>query len=277
MTEQRVELPEAAKPRRRTELDAIRLLVVLGLVFFHSALVFDARDDYYVKNPETTDVTTILAGLGVVWAMPMLFPISGLGAWYSLGRRGPRAFTKERLVRLGVPLVFATLVLMPLPQWLRQKSADPGYDESYWRFLPQFFDVHLDLGGFPFVTQGEYFETGHLWFVVLLLTFSLFLAALVRFAPRKRVRRLGDWFGSVLRRRGGSLLPGIPIVVVSAFVGLEESFAGWSRWAYLLFSSMGSCLPMTIGSGQRCVATRSWRLSSAGRRFPDGAGIHDRR
>src|SRR5918996_2452 len=34
MTEQRVELPEAARPRRRTELDAIRLLVVLGLVFF---------------------------------------------------------------------------------------------------------------------------------------------------------------------------------------------------------------------------------------------------
>jgi hypothetical protein len=68
ITGQRVELSEAAQPRRRTELDAIRLLVVLGLVFFHSALVFDARDDYYVKNPETTDVTTILAGFGVVWA-----------------------------------------------------------------------------------------------------------------------------------------------------------------------------------------------------------------
>src|SRR5262245_26056951 len=174
--------------------------------------------------------------------MPMLFLISGLGAWHSLGRRGPRAFTRERLLRLGVPLVFATLVLMPLPQWLRLKSADPGYDEPYWRFWPQFFDVHLDLSEFPFIIQGEHFETGHLWFVVLLLTFSLFLAAMVRFAPQERVRLLGDWFGSVLRRRGGSLLPGIPIVVVSAFVGLEESFAGWSRWAYLLFFLYGFVL-----------------------------------
>lgn len=41
-------------------------MVVLGLVFFHASLVFDARDDYYVKNPETTDVTTIIAGLCVV-------------------------------------------------------------------------------------------------------------------------------------------------------------------------------------------------------------------
>jgi len=242
MTEQPVKPPEAARPQRRTELDAIRLLVVLGLVFFHSALVFDARDDYYVKNPETTDVTTILAGLGVVWAMPMLFLISGLGAWHSLRRRGPGAFSQERLVRLGVPLVFATLVLMPLPQWLRQRSADSGDDESYWRFLPQFFDVHLDLGEFPFILQGEHFETGHLWFVVLLLTFSLLLAALVRLLRPERGRLLGDWFGSMLRWRGGSLLPGIPIVVISAFIGLEESFAGWSRWAYLLFFLYGFVL-----------------------------------
>ncbi|WP_406312336.1 hypothetical protein OHA77_27465 [Streptosporangium sp. NBC_01639] len=74
---------------RRPELDAIRTLVVVGLVFFHSALVFDTRDDYYVKNADTTEVTTILAGLGVVWAMPMLFLIAGLGSWYSLRRRGP--------------------------------------------------------------------------------------------------------------------------------------------------------------------------------------------
>lgn len=68
------------------------------------------------------------------------------------------------------------------------------------------------------------------------------LAALVSFAPRKRVRQLGDWFGAVLRWRGGSLLPGVPIVVVSAFVGLEESFAGWSRWAYLVFFLYGFVL-----------------------------------
>jgi peptidoglycan/LPS O-acetylase OafA/YrhL len=224
-----------AGPQRRTELDAIRLLVVLGLVFFHAALVFDSRDDYYVKNAETTDVTTILAGLCVVWAMPILFLISGFGAWHSLHRRAPGTFTMERLRRLGVPLVFATVVMMPLPQWLRLRAADSDDDESYWHFWPRFFDVHLELSDFPFILEGEHFETGHLWFVVLLLTFSLVLAALVRLVPGERVRPWGDWFGSVLARRGGSLLPAVPIALISAFVGLEESFAGWSRWAYLLF------------------------------------------
>ena len=51
--------------RRRSELDAIRALVVVGLVFFHAALVFDSRDDFYVKNPETTDV--ILSSPASAW------------------------------------------------------------------------------------------------------------------------------------------------------------------------------------------------------------------
>jgi len=53
---------------------------VLGLAFFHAALVFDANDDFYVKNSETAEVTTWLAGLAVVWAMSALFLIAGLGS-----------------------------------------------------------------------------------------------------------------------------------------------------------------------------------------------------
>ncbi|GAA3906208.1 hypothetical protein GCM10022207_89570 [Streptomyces lannensis] len=160
----RTEPAQAPLPERRPELDAIRMLVVIGLVFFHSALVFAADDDFYVKNAETTETIMIIAGFGVVWAMPLLFLISGLGAWHSLQRRGAGGFARERLLRLGVPLVFATLALNPLPQWLRLRSADADYHESYLGFLPRFYDVHLEPEEFPFLVQGEHFETGHLWF-----------------------------------------------------------------------------------------------------------------
>lgn len=225
---------------RRPELDAIRTFVVVGLVFFHSALVFDARDDYYVKNPETTDVTTVLAGFGVLWAMPALFLIAGLGSWHSIRRRGAGGFVRERLLRLGVPLVFATVTIVPIPQWLRLKAADPAYDESYWRFLPRFFDVHVDLTNVPFVLRGEYFETGHLWFVVLLLAFSLILAPLAARIPAGPAReRLA---AAVERRRGSTLWPAVLLGVVTAVLGMEESYAGWHRWAYLLFFLAGFLL-----------------------------------
>ncbi|MFD4522779.1 acyltransferase [Streptomyces sp. NPDC058470] len=224
---------------RRTELDAIRTLVVVGLVFFHSALVFATDTDFYVKNRDTTDAILVIAGFGVVWAMPMLFFVAGLGSWHSLRRRGPGGFATERLLRLGVPLLFATAALLPLPQWLRERAADPGYDESYLRFLPRFFDVHLDLSAFPFVVQGEYFETGHLWFVVLLLTFSLFLVPLARWFPVPRTQRLRDALARACERRGVVLLPALPLAVMSALTGLEEDYGGWGRWAYLLFFLYG--------------------------------------
>jgi glucan biosynthesis protein C len=229
--------------RRRPELDAIRLAVVLGLVFFHAALVFDARDDFYVKNPQTTDVITWLSGLGVVWAMPALFLIAGLGSWHSIRRRGAAGFVRERLLRLGVPLVFATLTIIPVPQWLRLKAADPAYDESYPQFLLRFFDVHPSLRDFPFLLQGDFFETGHLWFVVLLLAFSLLLALPAAWLPGGRVARIREACADAVARRGILLvLPAIPVAVIGAVLGMEESFAGWSRWAYLLFFLYGFVL-----------------------------------
>ncbi|MGI5451877.1 acyltransferase family protein [Streptomyces sp. CA-249302] len=229
---------ERAAPVRRFELDVLRALVVVGLVFFHAALVFDPDDDFYVKNAGTTPVITVFAGFGVVWAMPMLFLVAGLGARHSLRRRGPRGFARERLLRLGVPLVFATVLLCPLPQWLRLRAADPGYHESYRHFWPRFLTVHLDLGDFPFVLDGRYFETGHLWFVVLLLAFCLLLApvAVPLAASAERVAR------AVERRPALLLLFVLPLAVVNALLGLEEDFAGWNRWAYLLFFLFGYAL-----------------------------------
>ncbi|MFJ6860422.1 hypothetical protein [Streptomyces werraensis] len=80
--------PPGAGSGRRGELDVLRALVVVGLVFFHSALVFSPDDDFYVKNATTTDAVTVLAGFGVVWAMPMLFLVAGLGARHSVPAAG---------------------------------------------------------------------------------------------------------------------------------------------------------------------------------------------
>ncbi|MCP9993817.1 acyltransferase [Streptomyces albogriseolus] len=223
---------------RRGELDVLRALVVVGLVFFHSALVFSPDDDFYVKDATTTDAVTVLAGFGVVWAMPMLFLVAGLGARHSVRRRGPARFARERLLRLGVPLVFGTVVLCPLPQWLRLRAADPAYDEPYLAFWGRFLSVRPDPADVPFVLEGEHFETGHLWFVVLLLTFCLLLAPFTAILTGR-----GDRVAGAVRRRPVLLLlPALPLAAVNALLGMEEDYAGWNRWAYLLFFAYGFLL-----------------------------------
>ena len=229
-----VERRPTRQPGRRGELDAVRAAVVAGLVLFHAALVFDARDDFYVKNAETTELTTYVVAPVVVCAMPLLFAVAGVGAWGSVRRRGPAGYVRERMLRLGVPLVVALVLLLPFPPWLRAR-ADGTWTGSYLAFWPRFFDVRLDLGDVPFVLDGEHFETGHLWFLVLLLTWALTLAAVVRLVPRGVAHRVRERLGSSAGGRGAVLVPAVAVGAVCAAHELEEGFAAWSRWAYLLF------------------------------------------
>lgn len=228
---------EAVQPERRSEMDALRALVVVGLVFFHSALVFDTETDFYVRDDAAAPIA-IAAGPVVVWAMPLLFVIAGFGAAASLRHRGVGRFAMERLRRLGVPLVFATLTLLPLPQWLRERQ--DGSQESYVAFCGRFFDVHLSLGNLPFLIRGDPFESGHLWFVVLLLAFSLVVAVLVALVPDGwRGRGLAALAAAVEPRPLLILLAGVPLALVCGWWGLEEEYGGWHRLAYLVFFSLG--------------------------------------
>jgi peptidoglycan/LPS O-acetylase OafA/YrhL len=178
----------------------------------------------------------------------LLFVVAGVGAWHSLRKRGPGGFAVERLLRLGVPLVVATVTIVPVPQWLRLRT-EPGYDQSYGQFLPRFFDVRFTPADFPFVIGGDVFETGHLWFVVLLLTFSLLLVAVVARLPVAVGRRAVGACARAAGRPGVVLMPAVPLALVGAFVGLEEGFAAWSRWAYLLFFLYGFVLAADLRFG----------------------------
>jgi surface polysaccharide O-acyltransferase-like enzyme len=235
---------ETAVVERRRELDLMRAAVVVGLVFFHTLRVFDSGD-YYVKSSPTSTVADLVVGLAVPWAMPLLFLISGVGTWYSLRSRGAGRFVVERLRRLLVPLVFGVLVLIPIPVWFQLNTA-PTYRESYWSFWRSFFQVTYDPAEFPFVVRpgaNGLFETGHLWFVVLLLVFSLLLLPLflwLRSEPGKRVTDgLAAW---VDRHPWAVFLPALPVAVAAALLDAEVGLAAWNRWPYGLFFLFGYLL-----------------------------------
>ena len=147
---------------RRRELDLLRALVAVGLVFFHTAVIFGAGE-FPVKAASEQEAVTVVLAFGATWGMPLLFLISGMGAWYSLRSRSAGTFARERLRRLGVPLLAGLLTLIPLQVYLGQRRAgDPG---SYGEFLAHFWDVRPS-PDFPFLVEadpdGGLFQTGHL-------------------------------------------------------------------------------------------------------------------
>jgi len=144
---------------------------------------------------------------------------------------------------------------------LRLRSAGAGHHVSYLDFLPRFYEVRLEPAQFPFLLQGEHFETGHLWFVVLLLTFSLLLAPLVRWLPHAPVRRIGDRLAhTVLHRPGTVLAPALVFAAICAFARMEQEYAGWHRWSYLLFFLAG--FTFAADDRFRAVMRREARLAA---------------
>jgi hypothetical protein len=244
--------PTEKRPERRRDLDLMRMFVVVGLVFFHTARIFDTGD-FYVKNEPTSELVSIAIAFGAMWGMPLLFVISGMGIWYSLRSRTMKAFSWERVRRLLVPLVFGVLVIVPPQIWTRSR-ADPGYDESYWEFLRRFFDVEFTPGGFPFVIGSNpatgLFETAHVWFVVLLFAFSLLLLPLIWYLRRPAGPRAIERLAERTDYLGVIVVAGFPFAVLDAALGGEEGLAGWSRYSYAMFILYGYLLATDRRFGQ---------------------------
>ena len=101
---------------RRGELDLLRALVVVGLVFFHSAVIFGAGE-FPVKAETEHLVATVFLAFGATWGMPCCSPSPG---WASGTRCGRAARPGSRGNGCGgsVPLAVGLLTLVPLQIWL---------------------------------------------------------------------------------------------------------------------------------------------------------------
>jgi peptidoglycan/LPS O-acetylase OafA/YrhL len=251
----------AARPGRRADLDVLRALVVVGLVFFHSAVIF-GPGEFPVKAGAEYPLAAVFLAFGATWGMPLLFVISGMGIWYSLRSRGAAGFVGERLRRLGVPLLVGLLTLVPLQVWLGlRRAGDPG---GVARFYGRFWDVRPALD-FPFLLRadpdGGLFETGHLWYLVCLLGFSLVLLPGLVLLVRPAGRRLVGWLAGLLARPGGLLLPMLPLAAVEVLGGSEAGHGAWNDASYALFLVYGflTAADPRIGRAFR----RRWRAAMA--------------
>jgi glucans biosynthesis protein C len=247
----------AAAPARRGELDALRALVVVGLVFFHTAVIFGAGE-FPVKAEAENRVVTVLIAFTATWGMPLLFLISGMGVRYSLRSRDAGAFARERLRRLGVPLLVGLLTLVPLQSYLGLRRA--GDPTSLGDFYAGLWDLRPALD-FPLPVTGDRFATGHLWFLACLLALSLLLLPGLEWLRRPAGARLAERLGGLLARPGGILLPAVAVAAVEAVLGSEVGHGGWGLAGYALFLLCGYLVAADRRVGE--ALARHWRPAAA--------------
>ena len=89
------------------------------MVLHHLAIVYGAGAAFYYVEPPYNDALAYLVLLVFIlinqsYFMGLLFLISGYFSPGSLERNGPRRFIRDRLIRLGIPLVVFFFVLNPI-------------------------------------------------------------------------------------------------------------------------------------------------------------------
>ena len=226
-------------------IDWLRVLAVLLLFPFHAGRVFNV-EAFYVKGPELSPVVNRLLGFVDLWHMPLLFVLAGASTYLALGRRSRGEYTRERVKRLLVPLVFGILVLVPPQTWYGARF-NSGYQWSYLRYLTSDGLFHID-----FQEGGDYFGGlgfAHLWFILFLLLISLTALPLWAAGRREGSRLVG--FSRFLAHPATWPVAGLAIFLGGALPSPGDK----NIFYFLVFFALGY---LALCSGEFTAAARRW-------------------
>jgi glucan biosynthesis protein C len=150
---------------RQLYIDNLRILLTILVIMHHLALGYGGTGDWPYREPgELSTVSTILITLFLAinqsFFMGFFFMISSYFTPGSYDRKGAWPYLKDRLIRLGIPLLFFMIVIVPLIGYVLARFY--GNPVSLGNFLAQY------LGDFRGLTVGS------MWFVAALLIFSIF-------------------------------------------------------------------------------------------------------
>ncbi len=179
------------------------------------------------------------------WLMPVLFVVAGMAARYSLQKRSPGDFLRERARRLLIPLLCGTALFVPF-QTLFARRFFFGYDGTVAQHFRYFFTNIGDMNGY----DGK-FTFGHLWFLLYLFLISAVTLPVCKRIPSDRLSARTDNIGTV-----SVLLLFVP-VCLSHYIG---NFGGQSLGKYLLLYLAGYYL-FSDTFVERLVSARRWILS----------------
>src|SRR6185503_6736007 len=124
---------------RLAHLDTLKVLLVTGVLGMHAAITYGLDGSWYLESYDemagpVAGALTVALGIGWLFGLGLFFVIAGRLTSPSLGRNGPARFAKERLIRLGIPLVAYTLLVSPFLEYVSYRENDGG-TQALWPFV----------------------------------------------------------------------------------------------------------------------------------------------
>lgn len=148
--------------QRITYMDNIKVFLTCLVVAHHAAQAYGPTGGVWpVSNTEKVQALGNFFFINAAFMMGLYFFISGYFMMFSIRRKTNGQFITDRLKRLGIPLLFFTLLVF-LP--FNYSSSDQSLSVFYF-----FIDSYMN---------HPPMATGHLWFVASLMVYSFIYLAL---------------------------------------------------------------------------------------------------
>ncbi len=98
---------------RHYDLDWIKVLAMFIVFLYHCSMFFNSFEWHIKNNIINHSYIEFFSLLVGNWIMPIFFVISGIATFHALKKRNTQSFIKERLLRLGIPLLLGVFLLSP--------------------------------------------------------------------------------------------------------------------------------------------------------------------
>jgi peptidoglycan/LPS O-acetylase OafA/YrhL len=146
-------------------IDNIKVLLTILVVLHHTVIAYSSSDGWYY-NEQTTLLgaripMTMFVSINQSFFMGYFFMLAAYFTGSSYSKKGASKFIKDRLVRLGIPILFYSFILSPFMSYLVYYFAK-GNHITYFEYLSGY---------------DHWIELGVTWFVAALLLFTLMYVA----------------------------------------------------------------------------------------------------
>lgn len=148
-------------------LDNLRTALTVLVVVFHTAIAYGASGSWILVDVDTSELTitsillTLFTAVCQAFFMSLFFFVSAYFIPTSYDRKGPSRFLKDRLIRLGIPLVVYSFLIGPVTGWYAHLRGTTTLQEFYRAEVWSFKHIFI----------------GPAWFIEALLLFSVLYVA----------------------------------------------------------------------------------------------------
>ncbi|MBR8840243.1 MAG: acyltransferase family protein [Stigonema ocellatum SAG 48.90 = DSM 106950] len=138
-------------------IDHVRVFLTVLVVAHHAGQPYGPTGGkWLIFNPERAEILSPFFAVNAAFFMGLFFLVSGYFLPGAYDRKGAKVFLRERLRRLGVPILFFAFLIFPLVSYFA--------DSDKLSLIQFLFQVYLG--------QGQ-IQVGHLWFLMHLLFYAL--------------------------------------------------------------------------------------------------------